>query len=97
MNENKDLIPQSLEIVKNLNNSYLTIQGPPGTGKTYSSANIIIELMKAGKKVGVTSNSHEAIKTLLIAIEQQAVDQNFEFNGMRKSRSSDKMNGNLSR
>ena len=28
------------------------------------------------KKVGVTSNSHEAIKTLLIAIEQQAEKQN---------------------
>ena len=88
--ENKDLITQSIEIVKNLNNSYLTIQGPPGTGKTYTSAKIIIELMKAGKKVGITSNSHEAIKTLLIAIEQQAVDQNYEFSGMRKSKSSDK-------
>ena len=88
--EDKDLITQSIEIVKNLNNSYLTIQGPPGTGKTYTSAKIIIELMKAGKKVGVTSNSHEAIKTLLIAIEQQAVDQNYEFSGMRKSKSSDK-------
>ena len=88
--EDKDLITQSIEIVKNLNNSYLTIQGPPGTGKTYTSAKIIIELMKAGKKVGVTSNSHEAIKTLLIAIEQQAIDQNYEFSGMRKSKSSDK-------
>ncbi|MBL6759032.1 MAG: TM0106 family RecB-like putative nuclease [Pelagibacteraceae bacterium] len=90
INEDEELISQSAEIVKNLNNSYLTIQGPPGTGKTYSSANIIIELMKAGKKVGVTSNSHEAIKTLLIAIEKQAVEQNFDFNGMRKARSSDK-------
>ena len=90
INEDEELISQSTEIVKNLNNSYLTIQGPPGTGKTYSSANIIIELMKAGKKVGVTSNSHEAIKTLLIAIEKQALEQNFDFNGMRKARSSDK-------
>ena len=90
INEGKDLIVQSTEIVKNLNNSYLTIQGPPGTGKTYSSANIIIELMRAGKKVGVTSNSHEAIKTLLKAIEQQAKDQDFEFSGMRKAKSSDK-------
>ena len=90
IDEDKDLISQSFEIVKNLNNSYLTIQGPPGTGKTYSSANIIIELMKSGKKVGVTSNSHEAIKTLLIALEQQAESQNFEFSGMRKARSSDK-------
>ena len=90
IDEQKDLISQSSEIIQNLNNSYLSIQGPPGTGKTYSSANIIINLMKAGKKVGVTSNSHEAIKTLLIAIEQQAEKQNFKFNGMRKARSSDK-------
>ena len=79
-----------LNIIKNLNNSYLTIQGPPGTGKTYISAKIIIELIKEGKKVGVTSNSHEAIKNLLIAIENQAANQNFEFSGMRKARSSDK-------
>ena len=90
IDEQKDLISQSSEIVQNLNNSYLSIQGPPGTGKTYSSASIIIELMKAGKKVGVTSNSHEAIKTLLIAVEQQAEKQNFKFSGMRKARSSDK-------
>ena len=85
IDEQKDLISQSSEIVQNLNNSYLSIQGPPGTGKTYSSANIIIELMKAGKKVGVTSNSHEAIKNLLIAIEEQAIDQNFKFRGVRKT------------
>ena len=85
IDDQKDLIPQSVEIVKNLNNSYLTMQGPPGTGKTYSSASIIIELMKIGKKVGVTSNSHEAIKNLLIAIEEQATIQNFKFNGVRKT------------
>ena len=95
IDEEKDLISQSAEVVKNLNNSYLTIQGPPGTGKTYSSAKIIIELIKAGKKVGVTSNSHEAIKTLLIAIEQQAKSQDFEFSGMRKAKSSDKYDWNF--
>ena len=49
IDEQKELISQSTQIVKNLNNSYLSIQGPPGTGKTYSSANIIIELMKVEK------------------------------------------------
>ena len=90
IDDKKDLIPQSVEIVKNLNNSYLIMQGPPGTGKTYSSASIIIELMKIGKKVGVTSNSHEAIKNLLIAIEEQAIKQNFKFNGVRKTSSQNK-------
>ena len=45
------------------------------TGKTYNSAKIIIELMKDGKKVGVSSNSHEAIKNLLSEIEKQAKNE----------------------
>ena len=85
-----DLNSQSINIVKNLNNSYLTIQGPPGTGKTYTSASIIIALIKEGKRVGVTSNSHEAIKTLLVEIEKQASspeNKEFTFKGFRKAKS----------
>jgi uncharacterized protein len=93
INEKNELNSQATEITKNLNNSYLTIQGPPGTGKTYTSAYIIIELIKQGKKVGVSSNSHEAIKTLLIEIEKQALspaNKGFEFKGLRKAKPSDK-------
>ena len=90
INEMKDLNTQSINLVKKLNNSYLTIQGPPGTGKTYTSANMIIELMREGKTVGITSNSHEAIKTLLIEIEKQAVLQSFKFKGFRKAKAGDK-------
>jgi predicted RecB family nuclease len=94
IDSNDDLNKQSISIVKNLNNSYLTIQGPPGTGKTYTSASIIIELIKNGKRVGVTSNSHEAIKTLLIEIENQASlpeNKDFEFKGFRKAKAGDKV------
>ena len=90
---NKDLNAQSIKIVKDLNNSYLTIQGPPGTGKTYTSASMIIALIKDGKRVGVTSNSHEAIKTLLIEIEKQASlpeNKEFTFKGFRKAKSGEK-------
>ena len=41
---------------------------------------------KKGKKVGVSSNSHEAIKTLLIEIEKQAIspaNKGFEFNNSK--------------
>ena len=61
---------------KQMNSTCLSIQGPPGTGKTYNSAKIIIELMKDGKKVGVTSNSHEAIKNLLSEIEKEIFNNN---------------------
>ena len=66
-----------------MNSTYLTIQGPPGTGKTYNSARMIIELMKEGKKVGVSSNSHEAIKNLLSEIEKQSTKEKFSFKGMK--------------
>ena len=75
---------QSIKVVKQMKNSCLSIQGPPGTGKTYNSAKIIIELMKDGKKVGVSSNSHEAIKNLLSEIERQAKAEKFKFKGMKK-------------
>jgi uncharacterized protein len=58
-----------LEIIKAarcLDNSYLTIQGPPGSGKTYTGKYIIAELLKLGKKIGISSNSHKAINNLLI-------------------------------
>jgi uncharacterized protein len=90
INPDNELNSQSINIVKNLNNSYLTIQGPPGTGKTYTSASIIIALIKDGKRVGVTSNSHEAIKTLLFEIEKQASlpeNKEFTFKGFRKAKS----------
>src|SRR5262249_20633284 len=37
-----------------LNHTVLPIQGPPGAGKTYVGARMICELVKAGKRVGVT-------------------------------------------
>lgn len=43
------------------------IQGPPGTGKTYTASRAIAELLTAGKRVGVTSNSHKAILNLMAA------------------------------
>ena len=57
------------EIIKaicSLNNSYLTIQGAPGSGKTYTGKHVIAELLKLGKKIGISSNSHKAINNLLI-------------------------------
>ena len=43
----------------------LPVQGPPGAGKTYTGARMISELIRRGKKVGITSNSHKAIRLLI--------------------------------
>jgi uncharacterized protein len=57
-----------IRAVKNLDHSYLTIQGPPGSGKTTLGARIIAELLRDGKNVGITSNSHKAYSHLMKAV-----------------------------
>lgn len=52
-------------IVAALDTSVLPVQGPPGAGKTYTGARMISELIRRGKKVGITSNSHKAIRLLI--------------------------------
>ena len=93
IDESKDITSESVKVIKQMNSTCLSIQGPPGTGKTYNSAKIIIELMRDGKKVGVSSNSHEAIKTLLSEIEEQAINEKFNFKGMKKSNSTNLFEG----
>ncbi|MBS2028777.1 MAG: TM0106 family RecB-like putative nuclease [Deltaproteobacteria bacterium] len=52
-------------IVHLLDDTALAIQGPPGTGKTTTGARLIVDLVRAGKKVGITANSHKVIVNLL--------------------------------
>lgn len=55
-----------IHAVRNLDNSYLAIQGPPGSGKTFTAKHVIAELLKLGKKIGISSNGNKAINHLLI-------------------------------
>ena len=69
-------IERAIEIALNLNDSVLAIQGPPGTGKTYTGAKIILALIKAGKKIGVTAVSHKVIRNLLDKVHEFAEEEN---------------------
>jgi len=60
-----DTVDDLRVLALHLDGSYLPIQGPPGTGKTYTGARMVLELVKAGKSVGVTAMSHHAIENFL--------------------------------
>ncbi len=57
----------------NLDASVLPIQGPPGAGKTYCAKEAILALVRAGKKVGVTANSHQVILGVLNKVHESAL------------------------
>ena len=62
-------------VVLALDRSVLAIQGPPGTGKTFTGARMILDLVRAGKKVGVSAVSHKVIRNLLDEIVRAAVEE----------------------
>lgn len=68
----EDTVPAAIRTALNLDRSYLAIQGPPGTGKTYTGAHMIIALVKAGKKVGITAVSHKVIRNLSLSVIKEA-------------------------
>jgi uncharacterized protein len=57
--------PAITRLAKALEHSALAVQGPPGSGKTTAAAAMILELVRAGRRVGVTANSHKVILNLL--------------------------------
>lgn len=64
--QSAELSMQSIcEVGLALDHSTLPIQGPPGSGKTFTAANMICALVRAGKKVGITAISHKVIRKLL--------------------------------
>jgi predicted RecB family nuclease len=68
------LLEASKRAVHTLDRSWLVIQGPPGAGKTYTTSHLAVSLIRAGKTVGIASNSHKAIDNVLHAIEERLIE-----------------------
>lgn len=61
-----DPLTGTIAAIAAMDGTVLPIQGPPGTGKTYVTARAILALVRQGHRVGVASNSHEAIRNVLM-------------------------------
>ncbi|NJN30889.1 MAG: AAA family ATPase [Synechococcales cyanobacterium RM1_1_8] len=75
----EDLLPGTLRVISNLNNSCLCIQGPPGSGKTFTAAKVILSLLQQGRTVAVSANSHAVIFNLLARVQGYSEETNARF------------------
>ena len=74
--EGEDAQDAARRLVAALDESYLAIQGPPGSGKSTVGAEMIVDLVATGKRVGVTANSHKVIGELLAKVARAAGERN---------------------
>jgi uncharacterized protein len=72
--------------VKVLDDSILPIQGPPGAGKSHTAADMILELVKMGKKIGITALSHKVIHGLMDKVRQEAGNRKMKIKMVQKVR-----------
>jgi len=70
--EGETALDAAVRVAPLLGDSWLGVQGPPGSGKTYLGAEVAVELVRLGRKVGVTANSHRVVAHLLDKIAERA-------------------------
>ena len=71
-------------IALELDRTVLAIQGPPGAGKTFTGARMILSLVAAGKRVGITATGHKVIANLLRAVLEAADEEGVEVNAVQR-------------
>ena len=77
-------VSAAVAVIGKLERSHLLVQGPPGAGKTFLSATAVVELLKQGRRVGVSSNSHKAINRLLEEVAEHALKLGMTIRGVKK-------------
>ncbi|MBU1699748.1 MAG: TM0106 family RecB-like putative nuclease [Candidatus Eisenbacteria bacterium] len=73
----EDILAGTLDAALNMQSTTLCIQGPPGSGKTHTAAHVILGLLQAGKRVGISANSHKSICNLMEKVAKFARDEGF--------------------
>ena len=70
--ESEAAVDFAQRVIGQLDRTVLAIQGPPGSGKTFCGARMICELVRQGRKVGITATGHKVIRNLLDAVAAEA-------------------------
>ncbi|MEO5939250.1 MAG: TM0106 family RecB-like putative nuclease [Candidatus Limnocylindrales bacterium] len=83
--EDEGPLAAAVRLALDLDHGVLPIQGPPGTGKTWTGARMIAALVRAGKKVGITAQSHRAITNLLDKTAEAFVEVGQPFAAVQRS------------
>ncbi len=83
----------AVALATRLDGTTLAIQGPPGSGKTTTGAQMILALVDAGKRVGITALSHKVIGNLLDAICEEAEKQGVRVAAIQKADDDQAANG----
>jgi uncharacterized protein len=83
--EGETAVQAAVRLCKDLSGGILPIQGPPGAGKTFTGAQMICELVRQGRTVGITANSHKVIRNLIDAAIEAAEKQGLDLHCCQKN------------
>jgi uncharacterized protein len=84
LQDGEDAVSVARKLATALDETVLPIQGPPGTGKTWTGARMIVDLVRAGRRVGVTAQSHRVIGNMLDAIRKAADEEDVALRILQK-------------
>ncbi|MBV9933770.1 MAG: TM0106 family RecB-like putative nuclease, partial [Actinobacteria bacterium] len=83
--DGESLLDAAIRCASDLRDSYLPVQGPPGSGKTWTATRVIVDLVRQGKRVGITANSHAVIGQLLCQVADEADRAGIDLRAMQKA------------
>jgi predicted RecB family nuclease len=84
-NADEEPVACARRLAAGLDGTVLGIQGPPGSGKTTAAAEMIFDLLRAGRRVGICATSHKVIHNLVTRVTALAKTHRPRFRTMVKT------------
>jgi predicted RecB family nuclease len=82
--EGESMLRAAARVAVAFDQTVFPVQGPPGAGKTFTGARMICALVRAGKRVGITANSHKVVRNLLDAVLAAAAEESLPVRCVQK-------------